>query len=101
MELIVNRVHWLRAKAQFQRWMEERASIRNEAEWVPSYFRVKAERWRKLMIIAAQKTQCGHEAYASQQINAWEALSRSSTKALSPISSAQLNAYKAASVYLT
>jgi hypothetical protein len=35
--------------------MEEQASIKNEAEWVPAYFHAKGEQWRALMISAAQR----------------------------------------------
>ncbi|KAI9431632.1 hypothetical protein H4582DRAFT_2084821 [Lactarius indigo] len=49
------RVHWLRARAQFERWSEEQDSIHNEAKWIPAYFHSKAETWKKLMIIAAQE----------------------------------------------
>ncbi|KAN0135311.1 hypothetical protein V8E53_006876, partial [Lactarius tabidus] len=38
-----NRVHWLRAKAQFERWKEEQDSIHNKALWVPAYFHANAE----------------------------------------------------------
>jgi hypothetical protein len=43
--VIVNQVHWLQAKAQFERWKEEQYSIHNEAAWVPAYFHTKAELW--------------------------------------------------------
>ena len=42
----VNRVHWLRAKAQFERWKEEQDSIHNEVVWVPAYFHTMAELWK-------------------------------------------------------
>ncbi|KAI0257707.1 hypothetical protein BC834DRAFT_848761, partial [Gloeopeniophorella convolvens] len=29
----LQRVHWLRAKAQLERWMEEECTIKNEAHW--------------------------------------------------------------------
>src|SRR6202046_3649241 len=57
----VERVHWLRSKAQFQRWMEEQDSIHNEAKWIPAYFHAKAETWRKLMHIAAKGSLKGHQ----------------------------------------
>ena len=97
---IVNHVHWLRAKAQFQRWLEEQASIHNEAKWVPAYFNSKAEQWKALMTIAAQQSQHGHEAYASQQMHSWEELSRSTEKALTPITSTLSQTFKAAFLYL-
>jgi hypothetical protein len=81
--------------------MEEQASIHNEAEWVPAYFQTKAEQWKALMEIATQNGQYGHEAYASQQMHSWQELSRSSEKALVPITSALLKDFKTALLYLT
>jgi hypothetical protein len=81
--------------------MEEQASIHNESEWVPAYFHSKAEQWRALMTIALDQGKHGHEAYASQQMHSWEELSRSSKKALSPITSVPLKHFKTASLYLT
>ncbi|KAH9013590.1 hypothetical protein EDB85DRAFT_1899632 [Lactarius pseudohatsudake] len=85
-----NRVHWLRAKAQFERWKEEQHSIHNEAIWIPAYFHSKAERWKAWMDMEAQALRPGHEAYASRQAHAWEELSKSSIKALIPITSTLL-----------
>jgi hypothetical protein len=81
--------------------MEEQASIHNEAEWVPAYFHTQAEHWKVLMGIASQQGRRGHDAYASQQANSWEELSRSSRKALSIITSSQSKDFKRASLYLT
>ncbi|KAH9019354.1 hypothetical protein EDB85DRAFT_2197813 [Lactarius pseudohatsudake] len=52
---VVERVHWLRARAQFKRWEEEQHSIHNEAKWIPAYFHAKAETWKKLMITAQRR----------------------------------------------
>ncbi|KAH8999945.1 hypothetical protein EDB86DRAFT_2802164 [Lactarius hatsudake] len=95
------RVHWLRAKAQFERWLEEQHSIHNEAEWVPAYFHAKAEIWKTLMTIATQGSLKGHQAYASYQMHAWEELSRSSRKALTPITDAPLKHCKIKSIHLS
>ncbi|KAH9032367.1 hypothetical protein EDB83DRAFT_2319127 [Lactarius deliciosus] len=95
------RVHWLRAKAQFERWLEEQHSIHNEAEWVPAYFHAKAEIWKKLMTIATQGSLKGHQAYASYQMHAWEELSRSSRKALTLITDAPLKHCKIKSIHLS
>jgi hypothetical protein len=46
----VEQVHWLRAKAQFERWLEEQDSIHNEAQWIPAYFHAKANTWKNLMV---------------------------------------------------
>ncbi|KAH9172399.1 hypothetical protein EDB89DRAFT_1906254 [Lactarius sanguifluus] len=95
------RVHWLRARAQFEQWLEEQHSIHNEAEWVPAYFHAKTEIWKKLMTIATQGSLKGHQAYASYQMHAWEELSRSSRKALTPITDAPLKHCEIKSIHLS
>ena len=96
----VERVHWLRSKAQFERWMEEQDSIHNEAKWIPAYFHAKAETWRKLMHIAATGSLKGHQAYASYQMHAWEELSQSSSHSLTPITKSPIKHYKVESILL-
>jgi hypothetical protein len=78
--------------------LEEQDSIHNEAQWIPAYFHTKAETWRKLMVLAAQGSLKGHQAYASHQMYAWEELSRSSAKALSPITEAPLKHFEVESI---
>ena len=97
----VERVHWLRAKAQFECWLEEQDSIHNEAEWIPAYFHAKAETWRHLMVFAEQGSLKGHAAYASYQMHAWEELSQSSANALSPITQPPLIHYDIESIILS
>jgi hypothetical protein len=97
----VERVHWLRAKAQFERWLEEQHSIHNEAQWIPAFFHTKSEAWEKLKVFASQASLKGHQAYASYQTHAWEQLSRSSIKALSPITDTPLKHYKVESILLS
>ncbi|KAH9020688.1 hypothetical protein EDB85DRAFT_1872367, partial [Lactarius pseudohatsudake] len=82
-----NRVHWLRAKAQLERWKEEDKAIKNEALWVPTYFHAKATCWKAWMDAAREVKLDGHGAYASCQAHAWEEMCRSSMKALVPITS--------------
>jgi hypothetical protein len=81
--------------------LEEQDSIHNEAQWIPAYFHAKAESWRKLMVFAAQGSLKGHQAYASYQMHSWEELSRSSVKALSPITDSPLKHYKVQSIPLS
>jgi hypothetical protein len=95
---LVERVHWLHSKAQFERWLEECDSIHNEACWIPTYFLSKAETWGALMTIAAQGFLKGHEAYASYQMHAWEELSQRSVNSLSLITSSLIHHYDAESI---
>jgi hypothetical protein len=92
--MAVERVHWLRAKAQFERWVEEQDSIYNEATWIPAYFHTKSEVWRKLMVFALHSSLKGHASYASYQMQAWEELSRSAVKALSLIMDTPVKRFK-------
>jgi hypothetical protein len=75
--------------------LEEQDAIHNEAQWIPAYFHAKATTWRNVMDISAERSMKGHEAYASYQMHAWEELSRSSIKTLSPISNTPLKHHKA------
>ena len=97
----VEKVHWLRAKAQFERWLEEQQSIHNEAEWIPSWFHAKAETWKVLMVTAEEASLRGHQAYASHQMHTWEELSQSSREALSSIILAPRMRYKVESVLMS
>ena len=63
-------------------------------------FPYKAEQWKAKMISSAQFLQHGHSAYASQQMHSWEELSKSSEKALSPITSTPPKRFKSAMSYL-
>ncbi len=83
-------MHWLHAKAQLERWQEEGYSIHNEAVWIPAYFHFKAECWKTWEDTAAQQALPGHKVYASRHAHAWEEMSRSSMKALIPITSSTL-----------
>ena len=97
---LVERVHWLRAKAQFERWLEEQDSIHNEAHWAPAFFQSKAETWRQRMVSASKGSLKGHEAYASYQMGAWEGLSDNSKNALSVITGSPVKTYDVQSLLL-
>ena len=43
--LSVYRVHWLKAKAQKDRWAEEVTLLTNEMDWVSTFFRMQASMW--------------------------------------------------------
>jgi hypothetical protein len=81
--------------------VEEQDSIHNEAKWIPAYFHSKSESWRILMVDALQGSLKGHASYASYQMHAWEGLSRSAVKALSPITDTPLMRFKVQSMLLS
>jgi hypothetical protein len=94
-------VHWLCAKAQFDRWAEEQDSIHNEAPWIPAYFHTKSEAWKTLMVHAIHGSLKGHASYASYQMCTWEELSRSAVKSLSPITDSPIWCFKVHSMFLS
>jgi hypothetical protein len=46
--LPVQRVHWLRARAQKNRWQEEFTLVKYEMEWTSRFFLYRAEEWMRL-----------------------------------------------------
>jgi hypothetical protein len=65
---LVYRVHWLRANARHQRWVEELSITSHEMTWIPRYFLHRAEVWiRHLKNITAP----GAVAYTKRQAANW------------------------------
>ncbi|EGN92810.1 hypothetical protein SERLA73DRAFT_65128, partial [Serpula lacrymans var. lacrymans S7.3] len=59
-------VHWLRAKAMYNRWIEEDILVCLKMKWTVQYFQHQAKRW---------KGSPGHVAYAERQIRIWNQFS--------------------------
>ncbi|KAH9474324.1 hypothetical protein JR316_0012782 [Psilocybe cubensis] len=77
------RVHWLRARAQFQRWNEEATILDYEMLWTVNYFVHKAEWWRCSAsvhsngeVLVGDMVQRGRIAYAERQASLWDNLAR-------------------------
>ncbi|KAH9484689.1 hypothetical protein JR316_0001588 [Psilocybe cubensis] len=77
------RVHWLRARAQFQRWSEEATILDYEMLWTVNYFVHKAEWWRcsaevhrNGKVLDGDTVQKGRVAYAERQASLWDNLAR-------------------------
>jgi len=68
--MVVYRVHWLRARAQFHRWQEEVTLTRNEMHWVANYFTYQKNQWSTWQSTHPGLT-CGHHAYAERQKAMW------------------------------
>ena len=64
----VQRVHWLRARAQNHRWQEELILVKHEMEWTTRYFVHRARVWID-RITPSQKP--GPNAYAARQRAQW------------------------------
>ena len=68
----VQRVHWLQARAQKDRWMEELLLVKYEMQWSTRYFLHKARQWQDRFHIP--DTDAGPKAYAAQQSSQWKYL---------------------------
>ena len=66
----VYRVHWLRARAQLNRWQEEVTLTRNEMHWVINYFTFRQSQWLSWQSLYPDMTP-GHHAYAERQKAMW------------------------------
>ncbi|KAF8219257.1 hypothetical protein L208DRAFT_1341943, partial [Tricholoma matsutake] len=65
----VHQVNWLRAKAAFQRVMEENTLVQYEMKWTTAYFNYQAAELRKRKEADYSH---GHKIYAAQQEVMWE-----------------------------
>jgi hypothetical protein len=63
----VFRVNYLRAKARYDRWLEESKLVPREMRWTMMYFIKRAERWEKLREASSGGKRC----YASRQAAMW------------------------------
>jgi len=70
--ILVKRVHWLRARAQKNRWQEECILVRYEMEWVVRYFVHKSQFWQS----AQSGDSPGPAAYATRKAAMWRQLAR-------------------------
>ena len=68
---LVQRVHWLRARAQKHRWHEELVIVKHEMEWTTRYFLHRARQWTSR---AEEFSEPGPKAYASRQSSQWRQL---------------------------
>ncbi|KAF9552461.1 hypothetical protein CPC08DRAFT_646869 [Agrocybe pediades] len=80
-----NRVHWLRARAQAERWHEERLLVTYEMQWTVRSFLHKSEDWKKAALpgrtdppgvtaLPQRRDSPGAKAYAQRQAHTWLAL---------------------------
>jgi len=65
----VQRVHWIRARAQKYRWEEELMLVKYEMEWTTRYFLHKARQWQDRF--EEPNIDRGPKAYAARQSSQW------------------------------
>lgn len=71
--LEVQRVHWIRARAQKCRWEEELLLIKYEMEWTTKSFMHKAQEWKDRA--EEPDVEPGPKAYAARQSSQWRRMS--------------------------
>jgi hypothetical protein len=71
---VVFRVHWLRAKAQKMRWIEELQCLQVEMESAIRYFTHQEQMWQKRGAIVDPQSQPGHSAWAARQSAMWHSM---------------------------
>ncbi|KAF8799289.1 hypothetical protein BYT27DRAFT_7121086, partial [Phlegmacium glaucopus] len=67
----VRRVHWLRARAQLNRWQEEVSLTGYKMQWTVRYFSFQSQSWAG---VADATGNAGHVTYAKQKRAMWEQL---------------------------
>ncbi|KAF9521380.1 hypothetical protein CPB83DRAFT_751286, partial [Crepidotus variabilis] len=70
----VYRLHWLRARAQRDRWAEELENTEHEMTRTVLFFIHQAAVWKKYRAVAEQNQSGGEVAYCEQQIHMWNEL---------------------------
>jgi hypothetical protein len=65
----VQRVHWIRARAQKHRWEEELILVQYEMEWTTRSFLHKAREWQNRF--EEPNIDPGPKAYAARQSSQW------------------------------
>jgi len=91
--VIVRRVHWLRACAQLMRWREEVTLTGYEMHWVVRYFLNKSQTWDHLISGTGTNTgtltsSVGIIAYKRRKQQTWHNLAHSADCVLATMSSA-------------
>lgn len=66
---LVQRIHWLRARAQLHRWGEEKVLVQYEMQWTVRYFLNEAKNWNKISLNSNLSP--GAIAYAARQTATW------------------------------
>jgi hypothetical protein len=90
--LLVQRVHWLRARAQRMRWQEEVTLTTYEMQWTVKFFTYNAEMWKRFQDTEADFSNvgAGATAYARRKQATWDQLCLQSDRTFKSLN----NAYK-------
>jgi hypothetical protein len=66
------RINWLRAKARYDRWKEEKIWVVNEMKWVQNWFGYKKNWWTRRAEECEKEGKQGHAVYAWKQAGLWD-----------------------------
>lgn len=69
--VLVQRVHWLRGRAQKLRWEEEVILVGYEMQWTVRFFVHKQEVWERRRVMANGNQATGPAAYAARKAAMW------------------------------
>lgn len=69
LHIAVQRIHWLRARAQWYRWKEETQLVQYEMQWTVRYFLHESHRWKERSLNPSVLD--GPKAYAARQSDIW------------------------------
>lgn len=81
----VQRVHWIRARAQRNRWEEELILIRYEMQWTTKSFLHWAQIWEERF--QEGNSNPGPKAYAARQCGQWRSLATDADQVFRSINS--------------
>ncbi|KDQ49440.1 hypothetical protein JAAARDRAFT_110278, partial [Jaapia argillacea MUCL 33604] len=70
--LIVVRLHWLRAKAMRDRWQEELTLVMHEMTWTSAYFAHQSHEWDSRAWDPSQSPSSGHKCFSMRQAKMWK-----------------------------
>jgi hypothetical protein len=85
--MTVQRVHWLRARAQSGRWNEEVILVSYEMQWTIRYFLHQAQEWERLKATSPNSGNLtpGPAAYAARKAAMWQWLALTGKKRFSQV----------------
>ena len=72
--MTVQRVHYLRARANKDRWDEEFLLLGYEMEWTVRSYKRESNSWRARTAMAQENGEHGHAAYGLRMSAMWEEL---------------------------
>ncbi|KAG1908654.1 uncharacterized protein F5891DRAFT_937647, partial [Suillus fuscotomentosus] len=88
----VYRVHWLRAKALWDRWREEMLLVKLEMDWTCKFFLWKTTQWGEHMQESLEKHLPGHGCYAGRQSQMYSLLAQDAQAAFQDLQNVLIEA---------